>query len=189
MGAEGFAAGRLKPCIKRHGEKAAEKTDQRHHQHHRISVALRQKPEHAVKRSEPLAVRQPHQQQTAGGQAARSDRYQPQMQPLVAEFGAQYRPGRNADGKQRQHQIEHIIVAAEMDLGESRKLGGIDRTDEPKPRNTDDGGKHLALRSGFTHQPRRASGDVRFNLRRRVFGGHGRHEQAGGRAQHGGQHH
>lgn len=99
MGAEGFAAGGLQPSVERDGEEAAEETDQRHDEHNGVRDALREKPGDAVELGKALSVGQPYQNQAAHGQTDRADGYQAQEQAFVAEFGAQYRAGGDADGE------------------------------------------------------------------------------------------
>ena len=152
-------------------------------------MRLHQKPADAVELGIMAAAGEPHQRQAAHGQADGAQRHQPQPQLLAAQFGAQHRACGDADGKKRQHQVEHIIVAAQMNLRKRGQLGGVNRADKPKPRNADNGGGERWLGKGLPQQIQRAFYNIDFDFGVGRFGGHGGHKKAAERAQNGDGHH
>ena len=74
-----------------------------------------------------------------------------------------------------------------MQLGEGGQLGGVNRADEPEPRNADDGGIEFALGKGFFQQVFGAAGDVGVDAGVRVFRRYFGHQYAAHQADNGNQ--
>ena len=182
MGAEFFAAGGLQPGVERHGEKAAAEAEQHDAEHHGIGLAAQQEAADAAVFVVVRAVHEGNEQQAEYGHAHRAHGHPAEVEPAVAEFGAQHRAATDADGKQGEHQVEYIVVAAQVQFGEGGQLGGVHRADKPKPGNADDGGVDFAVGKGLFQNGFGIAHNVPVDFCFRGFRCHARHKQAGGEA-------
>ena len=142
-------AAQLHECIKRHDEKPAEHAEHRQIKQDTPDHGLRQQRHQVVHIHTRRDVRRSKiQVDPEQGQADGTKRHQPDFHMLARHPFAKQRAQPDPHRKDRQQQGYSRLRAAQDKTRVRRKLGEKERTEEPEPRNAENGKKYRAILAG-----------------------------------------